>query len=110
MHNIFIQYTTIIYKIEVVSTRKDLFRMLNTTELYNSLKYPCYVIEEDLLRRNLNLISEVAKKADVEIILAFKAFALWKTFPIFNEYINASTASSLCESLLSKEFFKSTHT
>lgn len=110
LHNIFIQYTTIIYKIEVVSTRKDLFRMLNTTELYNSLKYPCYVIEEDLLRRNLNLISEVAKKADVEIILAFKAFALWKTFPIFNEYINASTASSLCESLLSKEFFKSTHT
>lgn len=46
---------------------------------------PCYVVEESLLRRNLSLIRSVAQKAGVEIILAFKAFALWKTFPIFRE-------------------------
>ena len=66
---------------------------------------PIYIIEEKKLRRNLRLISEVAAKADIEIILAFKAFALWKTFPIFREYIHATTASSLSEARLAFEEF-----
>ena len=66
---------------------------------------PIYIIEEKKLRRNLRLIAEVAEKADIEIILAFKAFALWKTFPIFREYINATTASSLSEARLAFEEF-----
>ena len=64
---------------------------------------PIYIIEEKKLRNNLRLIADVAKKADVEIILAFKAFALWKTFPIFREYIHSTTASSLSEAKLAKE-------
>jgi len=66
---------------------------------------PVYIIEERKLRRNLALIADVAKRADVEIILAFKAFALWKTFPIFREYIHATTASSLSEARLAFEQF-----
>ena len=66
---------------------------------------PIYIIEEEKLRRNLQLISDVARRADVEIILAFKAFALWKTFPIFREYIHATTASSLSEARLAMEEF-----
>ena len=66
---------------------------------------PIYIIEEKRLRRNLELIARVAKEADVEIILAFKAFALWKTFPIFREYINSTTASSLSEARLALEEF-----
>lgn len=66
---------------------------------------PCYVMEETLLRRNLELIRGVARRADVEIILAFKAFALWRSFPIFREYINSTTASSLFEARLAKEEF-----
>lgn len=68
---------------------------------------PCYVMEEQLLRRNLQLISRVAREANVEIILAFKAFALWKTFPIFREYINSVTASSVNEARLAFEEFGS---
>ncbi len=49
----------------------------------------------------------MACKADVEIILAFKAYALWKTFPIFRNYVNATTASSLFESRLALEEFGS---
>ena len=63
------------------------------------------MIEEQKLRRNLSLIADVAKRADVEIILAFKAFALWKTFPIFREYISSTTASSLSEARLAREEF-----
>lgn len=69
------------------------------------MKEPVYIIEETLLRRNLQLIADVAKEADVEIILAFKAFALWKTFPIFREYISSTTASSLSEARLALEEF-----
>ena len=68
---------------------------------------PIYIIEEDKLRRNLTLIADVARRADVEIILAFKAFALWKTFPIFREYIGSTTASSLAEAKLALEEFGS---
>ncbi len=66
---------------------------------------PIYIIEEKKLRRNLTLIADVAAKADIEIILAFKAFALWKTFPVFREYIHATTASSLSEARLALEEF-----
>ena len=66
---------------------------------------PIYIIEETRLRRNLQLIADVARQADAEIILAFKAFALWKTFPIFREYIGSTTASSLSEARLAVEEF-----
>ena len=66
---------------------------------------PIYIIEEKKLRRNLALIAGVAAKADIEVILAFKAFALWKTFPIFKEYISSTTASSLSEARLAYEAF-----
>ena len=66
---------------------------------------PIYIIEEERLRRNLQLISNVARRTRAEWILAFKAFALWKTFPIFREYINSTTASSLNEARLAQEEF-----
>lgn len=72
---------------------------------YYNIPRPAYILEEEKLRKNLNLINTVAKDADVEIILAFKAFALWKTFPVFREYINATTASSLNEVRLAYEEF-----
>lgn len=66
---------------------------------------PVYIIEENLLRANLSLIRDVAQRADIEVIMAFKAFALWKTFPIIREYIGATTASSLSEARLAYEEF-----
>lgn len=61
---------------------------------------PAYVMEEELLRRNLSLIRSVKERAGVNIILAFKAFAMWKAFPIIREYIPYSTASSPWEAQL----------
>ena len=76
-----------------------------TTDILRNITRPTYILEEDLLRRNLSLINKVANDADVEIILAFKAYALWKTFPVFREYISATTASSLHEARLAFEEF-----
>ena len=68
---------------------------------------PYYILDENRLRRNLRLISSVAERSGAEIILAFKAFALWRTFPIFREYISHTTASSPDEARLALEEFGS---
>ena len=81
--------------------------MTQLEQILPQIPSPCYVVEESLLRRNLTLIQSVAQRAGVEIILAFKAFALWKTFPIFREYISHTTASSLSEARLAAELFGS---
>lgn len=73
----------------------------------NKVPSPCYVMDEALLRKNLTLIKSVADRAGVEIILAFKSFALWKSFPIFREYIRYTTASSVYEARLAYEEFGS---
>lgn len=70
---------------------------------FNTIPSPCYVMEEKLLRNNLALIKQVKEEAGVNIILAFKAFALWKSFPIVKEYIPCSTASSKFEAQLAFE-------
>ncbi|MEI7831003.1 MAG: carboxynorspermidine decarboxylase [Prolixibacteraceae bacterium] len=68
---------------------------------------PCYVIEEHLLRRNLELIQNVGWEAGVDIILAFKGFSLWKVFPIVREYFSGATASGANEARLAAEEMKS---
>ena len=62
---------------------------------------PYYIVYEDRLRANLEKLKRVAEAADVKIIMAFKANALWKTFPVIKEYFHSSTASSLNEMKLS---------
>ncbi len=71
------------------------------------MQTPYYLLEEDKLRRNLSLIRSVSERSGAEVILAFKAFALWKTFPIFREYIQHTTASSSDEARLALEEFGS---
>lgn len=77
------------------------------TPAYNDatamLPTPFYVVYEDRLRANLDLITSVAREAGVTIIMAFKANALWRTFPIFREYGVRCTASSLNELQLGVE-------
>ena len=68
------------------------------------LPTPYYIIYEDRLRRNLELIDRVKREAGVDIIMAFKANALWRTFDIIRQYCRNSTASSLNELRLGREF------
>lgn len=64
----------------------------------------CYLLDEKLLRRNLEIISKVRKEAQVEIILALKGFAMWSVFPILREYgFDTCTASSYNEARLAYE-------
>ena len=68
-------------------------------------KYPTpyYIVYEERIKHNLDVIKNVSERAGVKIIMAFKANALWKTFGIFRQYDVASTASSLNEMQLANE-------
>jgi carboxynorspermidine decarboxylase len=67
---------------------------------YNNISTPTYVIDEERLQQNLELISQVQKDAGVDIILAFKGFACWPLFPLVRKYLKGATASSLHEARL----------
>lgn len=67
---------------------------------YDRFPSPCYILDESRLRSNLALIRKVQDQAGVNIILAFKGFAMWKVFPIVREFLSGATASSLHEARL----------
>ena len=74
---------------------------------YSKIDSPAFVLDEKLLRKNLKLLREVQQKAGIEIILAFKGFAMWSAFPMVREYLSGATASSLYEARLCFEEMKS---
>lgn len=69
----------------------------------NQIPTPYYIVYEDKLRRNMELITETARRSGATFIMAFKANALWRTFPIAREYAPGCTASSVNELLLGAE-------
>lgn len=73
---------------------------------YSKIPSPAFVLDEKLLRKNLELIDWVQKEAGIEIILAFKGFAMWSTFPLVRQYLKGATASSLNEARLCFEEMK----
>ena len=73
---------------------------------YTKIPSPAFVLEEKLLRQNLELINSIQQEADIEIILAFKGFAMWSAFPLVREYLSGATASSLFEARLCFEEMK----
>jgi carboxynorspermidine decarboxylase len=70
---------------------------------FNKIQTPCYVIDELLLRNNLELIRKVKEAAGIDILVSFKAFSNWGVFPIFREYGFGASASSLHEARLAFE-------
>ena len=73
---------------------------------FSKIPSPAFVLDEKLLRQNLELINWVQKEAGIEIILAFKGFAMWSAFPLVREYLSGATASSLFEARLCFEEMK----
>lgn len=67
------------------------------------LPTPCYVVDEKLLRRNLEVLDHVQKSTGAKILLALKGFSMFSTFPIVGEYLAGVTSSSLFEATLGRE-------
>jgi carboxynorspermidine decarboxylase len=78
---------------------------------YDQAPSPAFVLDEALLRKNLELIADVQQRAGVEIILALKGFSMWSVFPFVKQYLSGATASSLNEArLIFEEMHCKAHT
>ena len=64
---------------------------------------PCYIIDEAALTRNLEILKGVSNRAGVKILLAQKAFACYKLYPLVAKYLDGTTASGLFEARLAHE-------
>lgn len=71
----------------------------------SSVKTPSYVIDEMMLRSNLELLSEVASDASCKILLAQKAFSMYSLYPMISQYLQGSAASGLYEAQLGHDHF-----
>jgi carboxynorspermidine decarboxylase len=72
-------------------------------QLYPEISSPAYVLEENLLINNLQLLQRVQQEAGVEIICALKGFSFYHVFPTVKQYLGGATASSLHEARLAFE-------
>ncbi|MCL2101420.1 MAG: hypothetical protein FWH22_06870, partial [Fibromonadales bacterium] len=77
---------------------------------YSLIPSPCYVLDEERLVDNLEILSKVQKEGNAKVICALKGFSFWKTFPLVGQYLSGATASSLNELLLaSRKMGKEVH-
>lgn len=70
---------------------------------YSNIPSPSFVLNEKLLRKNLELIKHLQQKSGAKVIVAFKGFAMWSAFPLLKDYIDTASASSLNEARLCNE-------
>ena len=74
--------------------------------LYHAnLPSPCWLLNEKKLKNNLILIDTIRKKSGAKVLLALKGYALWKSFPLLQPYLNGCCASGLHEAQLAHETF-----
>ncbi len=66
---------------------------------------PAYVVDLGRLRHNLAILDEVQRRSGAKILLALKAFAMWRTFPLIRETLHGVCASSPWEAQLGREEF-----
>lgn len=77
---------------------------------FTELPTPCYVIDEQKLIKNLEILKSVQDRTGCKILLAQKAFSAFCVYPLMSKYLSGTTASGLYEAKLGYECFgKETH-
>lgn len=77
---------------------------MQTTD-FSKLATPCYIVDEGLLKQNLEILSSVIERTGCKILLAQKAFSMFASYPLISRYLHGTTASSLFEARLGREEF-----
>lgn len=73
--------------------------------IVHGLPTPYFVVDESLLIKNLEILKSVCDRAGCKILLAQKAFSMYRTYPLISRYLYGTTASGLHEARLGKEEF-----
>jgi carboxynorspermidine decarboxylase len=72
---------------------------------FKNIPSPCFVLEEELLDRNLAIFDRVQREAPIRVMLALKGFSLFHSFPQIRNTLQGASASSLWEARLAAEEF-----
>ncbi len=72
---------------------------------FDTLLTPCYVVDEALLIKNLKILADVQQKSGAKILLAQKAFSMFRVYPLLSQYLCGTAASGLFEARLGREHF-----
>ena len=83
---------------------------INVAKQLKLLETPSYVIDEDRLTENLEILREVAARAGCKILLAQKAYSAFATYPLIARYLSGTTASGLYEARLGREYMPGSET
>lgn len=70
-----------------------------------AVKTPYFLVDEERLVKNLELLKEIQEETGCRILLAQKAFSGFFAYPLMRRYLAGTTASGLCEARLGKEEF-----
>lgn len=70
---------------------------------FEELPTPCYVVDEGLLEKNLQILNGVMERTGAKIILAQKAFSMYTMYPLIGKYLSGTAASGLYEAKLGYE-------
>lgn len=68
-----------------------------------ALPTPCYIVDERLLKKNLEILQSVRNRTGCSILLAQKAFSMFSVYPFIAKYLDGVTSSSLFEAKLGYE-------
>ena len=79
--------------------------MIDMVYAYENVPTPCFVVEEELLKKNLKILRQVREETGCEILLAQKCFSMYHVYPLLAQYLSGTTASGLYEAKLGKEYF-----
>jgi carboxynorspermidine decarboxylase len=66
---------------------------------------PCFVVDEQAIRRNLATLKDVGQRGGARVLLALKAFSMWSLGRVVAEYLDGVCASGLFEARLAREHF-----
>ena len=71
--------------------------------VFAGLPTPCYVLDEAALRRNGEILRDLAARTGCRVLLAQKAFSNFNLYPILAPYLAGTEASGLFEARLGAE-------
>ena len=72
---------------------------------FSLIDTPAYVISEELLRRNLEILARVQEETGARILLAQKCFSMYYFYPLIEKYLFGTASSGLFEARLAHEYF-----
>jgi len=78
----------------------------NIIQCFSRVETPCYIVDENLLIKNLEILKGVSDRTGAKILLAQKAFSMFKVYPLIGKYLAGTTASGIYEAKLAYEEMK----